>query len=106
MARRFDNNSCEFADGNLSEDAKFKKKKKKRSKTQEDAEAVNMDTPASLVGERITCIGTECENTDIKTPQVRTFPNGLVIEELEMGKQDGKVAASGKKVRSLGQPCD
>lgn len=78
-----------------------KKKKKKRSKTQENIEAVNMDTPSSLFGEKNTCIGTESKNTNIKTPQVRTFPSGLVIEELEMGKPDGKVAASGKKVSSF-----
>ncbi|KAK4801878.1 hypothetical protein SAY86_000081 [Trapa natans] len=30
--------------------------------------------------------------------QVRTFPNGLVVEELEMGKPDGKKAAPGKQV--------
>ena len=29
---------------------------------------------------------------------VRTFPNGLVIEELSMGKPDGKKAVPGNKV--------
>lgn len=33
-----------------------------------------------------------------KPPQTRTFANGLIIEELEMGKPDGKRATRGKKV--------
>ena len=33
-----------------------------------------------------------------KSLQVRTFPNGLVIEELAMGRPDGKRASPGKKV--------
>lgn len=33
-----------------------------------------------------------------KPSQVRTYPNGLVIEELSMGKPDGKRASGGKKV--------
>jgi hypothetical protein len=32
-----------------------------------------------------------------KTSQVQTLSNGLMIEVLEMGKPDSKVAASGKK---------
>lgn len=36
--------------------------------------------------------------TAVKPSQVRTLSNGLVIEELEMGIKDGKIAASGKKV--------
>lgn len=30
--------------------------------------------------------------------QMRTFPNGLIVEELEMGKPNGKQATAGKKV--------
>lgn len=39
------------------------------------------------------------EKEDAKSLQVRTFPNGLVIEELVMGKPDGKRASPGKKVK-------
>lgn len=35
---------------------------------------------------------------EAKPSQVRTFPNGLVIEEIQMGKPNGKRADSGKKV--------
>jgi len=38
------------------------------------------------------------EKADIKPSQVRTYPNGLIIEELSMGKPDGKRASGGKKV--------
>ncbi|XP_076913597.1 peptidyl-prolyl cis-trans isomerase FKBP53-like isoform X2 [Bidens hawaiensis] len=30
--------------------------------------------------------------------QMRTFPNGLIVEELEMGKPNGKQATTGKKI--------
>ena len=35
---------------------------------------------------------------EIKPSQVRTFPNGLIIEEIQMGKPAGKRADPGKKV--------
>ncbi|KAD4584146.1 hypothetical protein E3N88_21747 [Mikania micrantha] len=36
--------------------------------------------------------------TEAKPTQVRTFPNGLVIEEIQMGKPNGKRADPGKKI--------
>lgn len=39
------------------------------------------------------------EKGEAKSLQVRSFPNGLVIEELVMGKPDGKRASPGKKVK-------
>lgn len=38
------------------------------------------------------------EKNEVKPLQERTFPNGLVIQELGMGKPDGRKAALGKKV--------
>lgn len=38
---------------------------------------------------------------DAKPSQVKTLPNGLVIRELGKGKEDGKIAAMGKKVVHL-----
>ncbi|KAF7807320.1 FKBP-type peptidyl-prolyl cis-trans isomerase [Senna tora] len=35
---------------------------------------------------------------DAKPSQVRTLPNGLIIEVLEMGREDGKIAAPGRKI--------
>ncbi|KAK9075214.1 hypothetical protein SSX86_003535 [Deinandra increscens subsp. villosa] len=56
-------------------------KDKKKNKQQ--------DTPTSKVNGS----ATEAEPT-----QVRTFPNGLVIEEIQMGKPNGKRADPGKKI--------
>ncbi|MED6153144.1 hypothetical protein PIB30_098767, partial [Stylosanthes scabra] len=39
--------------------------------------------------------------TETKPSQVRTFPNGLVIEEISMGKPDGNRATPGKKFNIL-----
>lgn len=39
------------------------------------------------------------EKNEIKPLQERTFPNGLVIQELGMGKPDGRKATPGKKVK-------
>lgn len=41
------------------------------------------------------------EKAGAKPSQVRTFPNGLVIEKLAMGIPDGKKAAPGKKVHYI-----
>ncbi|KAJ0452247.1 putative peptidylprolyl isomerase [Helianthus annuus] len=57
--------------------------KDKKNKKQES-------TPGSKV--------TESASAEAKPTQVRTFPNGLVIEELQMGKPNGKRATPGKKV--------
>ncbi|VVA24998.1 PREDICTED: peptidyl-prolyl cis-trans isomerase [Prunus dulcis] len=77
--------SDRFVDGQSDEK---KVKKKKKSKTQAHGEAVNTYVPP-LVAE---------ENADAKPSQLRTFPSGLSIEELEAGKPDGKIATSGKKI--------
>ncbi|PSR93366.1 Peptidyl-prolyl cis-trans isomerase [Actinidia chinensis var. chinensis] len=72
-----------------------KKKKKKKSKKQGNDVDVNVDqnvTDKNGSTEEIT------EKTEAKPFQARTFPNGLVIEELAMGKPDGKKASPGKKV--------
>lgn len=84
----------DLPDGNQN---KEKVKKRKKSKSQGNIE-VNSELPLS-VGQ-----SSEMEEEDVnkranaKHSQVRTLSNGLVIQELEMGKKDGKIAASGKKV--------
>lgn len=40
------------------------------------------------------------EKEEIKSSQVRTFSNGLAIEEVSMGKPNGKRASLGTKVKS------
>ncbi|XP_061358523.1 peptidyl-prolyl cis-trans isomerase FKBP43-like [Gastrolobium bilobum] len=86
-----------FPDGNQSEDRKVKKRKKK-SKSQGNVEVVNSDMPLSVEQSRETIEEGGNKREDAKTSQVRTLSNGLVIQELEMGTEDGKIAASGKKI--------
>ncbi|KAA8520516.1 hypothetical protein F0562_014772 [Nyssa sinensis] len=77
-----------------SEEKKIKKKKKK-TQTVENEGDVNMDVPL-LSAEEKNRSSMEVEDN---TSKARTLSNGLIIEELEMGKPDGKVAALGKKVK-------
>ncbi|KAI3783805.1 hypothetical protein L1987_42892 [Smallanthus sonchifolius] len=62
--------------------ASLVKDKKKNNKQQEN-------TPAAKGNGSV---------TEAKPTQVRTFPNGLIIEEIQMGKPNGKRADPGKKV--------
>ncbi|GMY09366.1 peptidyl-prolyl cis-trans isomerase FKBP43-like isoform X2 [Fagus crenata] len=83
--KSFDSNSHVFADENLSAGKKIKKKK---NKTQENGKDVNMDRSLLSADKK----------ADDKSSQVSTLSNGLIIEVLEIGKPDSKVAASGKKI--------
>ena len=75
-----------------------KKKKKKKKKTAQENQ-VGANTSVSQSGHKDTStLKSEEKQTAGKSSQVRTFPNGLVIEELAMGKPDGKRASRGKQV--------
>ncbi|PRQ59882.1 putative peptidylprolyl isomerase [Rosa chinensis] len=65
-----------------------KKKKKKKKKSQETEEKTNADQTAANME----------KSNGKSSSKVRTFPNGLVIEEVSMGRPDGKRADPGKKV--------
>lgn len=83
----------------VSAEKKNKKKKKKKTKEPEGAAAVDQITSsAEKQNLLITSEKKGKKQTETKASQVRTFPNGLVIEEVLMGKPDGKRAAPGKKV--------
>ncbi|GFP88301.1 peptidyl-prolyl cis-trans isomerase fkbp53 [Phtheirospermum japonicum] len=78
-----------------SETKKEKKRNKKKNKRQESgstpsAEEKQTDKNGPVLEKQ--------ESKEAKSMQVRTFPNGLAIEELVMGKPDGKRATRGKKV--------
>ncbi|XP_050386092.1 peptidyl-prolyl cis-trans isomerase FKBP43 [Argentina anserina] len=76
-----------------------KVKKKKKSKTHSHEEMVNTDIALLLVEEKNTSpVEIEANNVNAKSSEVRTFPSGLHIEELEAGEPDGKIATSGKKI--------
>ncbi|KAH0688078.1 hypothetical protein KY289_018915 [Solanum tuberosum] len=75
-------------------DTEKKKKKKKNKKNQQDGEAVTeVEKDKKNESHEV-----QEENAGTKPSHARTFGNGLVIEELAMGKPDGKKASPGKKV--------
>jgi FK506-binding nuclear protein len=79
-------------DKNSSEEKKKKKKKKKTAQESEGGANTNQ-TASTMRNQEI-----EEKESEAKSSQVRTFPNGLVIEEVAMGKPDGKRASPGKQV--------
>lgn len=92
-----DNDASHFVDETQSE--LKKSKKKKRSKSRENEGDVDSNVPLASTEEKSTSVmETDCKNTDSKSSEVRRLPNGLVIEQLEWGKPDSKVASLGKKV--------
>lgn len=70
--------------------SKEKKKKNKKKKKQEEKDA--------NTNQSVTNTSVEKEKEEEKASQVRTYPNGLIVEELQMGKPDGKRASPGKTV--------
>jgi FK506-binding nuclear protein len=65
-------------------------KKNKKKKAQDTNKSENQ-SPTGLV------------ESESKEPlQTRTFANGLIIQEMELGKPDGKKATKGKKVNTDG----
>ncbi|XP_028772053.1 peptidyl-prolyl cis-trans isomerase FKBP43 isoform X2 [Neltuma alba] len=96
-----DNGTHDFPDGNQSGDGKMKKRRKK-DKSQGDVEVNTSDMPQSTVNEDIKAVKKdEYIMADAKPSEVKTLPNGLVIQELEKGLEDGKVAALGRKISVL-----
>ncbi|XP_010276477.1 PREDICTED: peptidyl-prolyl cis-trans isomerase FKBP53 [Nelumbo nucifera] len=98
-----ENTAAAVAAETPSEEKKGRKKKKnkknKKSKTQETAVDVVKEEPSLAVDEKKASImGSEGKKVEAKASHVRTFSNGLVIEELAMGKPDGKRASPGNKV--------
>lgn len=86
MRRDLDNEAFNLPDEDHSK--KKKKKQKKKKKAQEsDGDGKTGQT-----------VSTVQKQAAAKPSQVRSFPNGLVIEEVAMGKPDGKRASNGKQV--------
>ncbi|XVF12371.1 hypothetical protein REPUB_Repub08aG0111600 [Reevesia pubescens] len=85
------------ADNMPGENLSEKKKRKKEKIAQENQ--VGANAAVSQSGDKDTStLKSEEKQTAGKSSQVRTFPNGLVGEELAMGKPDGKRASRGKQV--------
>ncbi|KAJ6889314.1 hypothetical protein NC652_030178 [Populus alba x Populus x berolinensis] len=77
---------------------KKKKKNKKKKKTQDIGATTNDQAVSAVGGEAKSSLESEDKQSTAKSSQVRTFSNGLVIEELAMGKPDGKRASPGSQV--------
>ncbi|XP_047329079.1 peptidyl-prolyl cis-trans isomerase FKBP53 [Impatiens glandulifera] len=73
-----------------------KKKKKKKNKKEKETES-NKNSEVSVTDKKDSKED-NIEKSETKPYQSRTFPNGLVIDELKMGKPDAKKASPGKKV--------
>ncbi|XP_022151769.1 peptidyl-prolyl cis-trans isomerase FKBP43 isoform X2 [Momordica charantia] len=81
-----------------------KKTKKKKTKPLENGDSLKSDILSlSSVGEKKPNKETEDKesNGTSNSSQVRKLPSGLVIEELEAGKPNGKLATSKRKVSVL-----
>lgn len=82
-------------DVTLGDDSKsIAEKKKKKKKTKKETES-DKKSEVPVIEKKDS---KEDEKSETKPYQSRTFPNGLVIDELKMGRPDGKKASPGKKV--------
>ncbi|XP_019465465.1 PREDICTED: peptidyl-prolyl cis-trans isomerase FKBP43-like isoform X1 [Lupinus angustifolius] len=82
----------DLPDGNQSEDRKVKKKKKKSKSRGDEEDAKSFEQSSDVVKEDGN------KRADAKPSNVKTLSSGVVIEELEMGIKDGKIAESGKRI--------
>ncbi|XVE74294.1 hypothetical protein DITRI_Ditri12bG0005200 [Diplodiscus trichospermus] len=71
-----------------------KRKKKKRCTNKEDGDALKMELPVLSAHEQRSDV--EMEGITVNENATK-LPSGIIIEELEMGKPDGKIASLGKK---------
>lgn len=72
---------------------KSTEKKNKKQKKKNSSEEAKVENSSSNVKKQT--------QEDSKSSQVRTYPNGLIVEELHMGKPNAKKAEPGKKVCAL-----
>ncbi|KAH9617859.1 hypothetical protein KSS87_018551 [Heliosperma pusillum] len=100
-------NGSDAIDGDSSKDKK-KKNKKKKAKIEKDVTVANTKQNDTEVATPKQAGDKEEKNTskavkETKQPKdkqakVTTFPNGLIVEDVDMGKPSGRTASRGKKV--------
>lgn len=88
-ATKAQNETVTNAIGESSKTPEKKNKKQKKKKTSEEAKVENTASASSVKKQ---------PQEDSKASQVRTYPNGLIVEELQMGKPNAKKAEPGKTV--------
>ncbi|XP_052206556.1 peptidyl-prolyl cis-trans isomerase FKBP43-like [Diospyros lotus] len=77
-----------------------KSRKKKNSKLHENEGNLDNDISSLSGKEKRSLVELKEKNVEDKSShQSRTLPSGLVIEDLQMGKSDGKTASPGKKIK-------
>ncbi|XP_074317699.1 peptidyl-prolyl cis-trans isomerase FKBP43 [Silene latifolia] len=90
--KKVDDVAALAAHDSQSEDRKVKKKKRKDKK---NASLVDTEMPSNMGDNEANGLPENLETSDLCT---RTIFGGLVVEELKIGEQDGKIASSGRKV--------
>ncbi|KAH9608564.1 hypothetical protein KSS87_004102 [Heliosperma pusillum] len=100
-------NGSDAIDGDSSKDKK-KKNKKKKAKIEKDVTVANTKQNDTEVATPKQAGDKEEKNTskavkETKQPKdkqakVKTFPNGLIVEDVDLGKPSGRTASRGKKV--------
>lgn len=99
MYRNLALDAQQVTDGEDSEKKDIKKKKKRKKDRTQHSEAAIINQENILPADRKVRLDTKMKGRDADDDgQVRKLPNGLTIEELEIGNPDGKVVAPGKKV--------
>jgi hypothetical protein len=79
----------------------FSHKDNEEARAQE-ASKKNKKKKADDINRSESQVATGLGESDSKEPlQTRTFANGMIIQEVEMGKPDGKKATRGKKVNNF-----
>ncbi|XP_010536525.1 PREDICTED: peptidyl-prolyl cis-trans isomerase FKBP53-like [Tarenaya hassleriana] len=81
----------------LNNSAEKKKKNKNKNKNQEADGTADKAVSSNQEKEKSDSVS-EGNKGNSKTSHVQTHPNGLIVEELVMGKPDGKRASPGKQV--------
>lgn len=75
-----------------------KKTKKKKNNSSEEATVKSKAITSSVEKPKSDSIS-EGKQVNTKSSNVRTYPNGLIVEELGMGKPNAKKASPGDQVR-------
>ncbi|GAB2294085.1 hypothetical protein Dimus_028302 [Dionaea muscipula] len=93
-------NDSHAVNGNASTGLKKKKKKERKNGKNQDVEGAENDGGnITSPSEKSTSNIEGSKKSKARQSKVREYSNGLVIEELEMGKPDGNRASLGKKVK-------
>ncbi|XP_010532259.1 PREDICTED: peptidyl-prolyl cis-trans isomerase FKBP53 [Tarenaya hassleriana] len=90
--------SSDKNESSKSPDTTSEKKKKKKRKKNKDQEAEDKTVSGNNQDKQKLGSVSEGNQENSKSSQTRTYPNGLIVEELVMGKPDGKRASPGKQV--------